>query len=156
MFFRFSVLSAASASSSTTATSTATTSAAATTIAAAGLIITAGSFVALLPGLVAAVKLLGLLLPRFLLLGLSRTAAARFSFLLSIPTIAGAALLTGIDLAQQPQPARWLDLLLGASLAGISAYLCISAFIALVERTGMLPYVIYRLLLGIALLWLVA
>jgi undecaprenyl-diphosphatase len=98
----------------------------------------------------------GITLTAALLLGLSRTAAARFSFLLSIPTIAGAALLTGVDLAQQPQPAHWVDLLLGASLAGISAYLCISAFIALVERTGMLPYVIYRLLLGIALLWLVA
>ena len=54
---------AATATAPTTATS-----AAATTTAAAGLIITGGSFVALLPCLLAAVKLLGLLLPRFLLL----------------------------------------------------------------------------------------
>ena len=33
-------------------------------------------------------------------------------------------------------------------LAGGSAYCCIHFFIKLVEKTGMLPYVIYRLLLG--------
>ena len=43
----------------------------------------------------------------------------------------------------------------GALLAGISAYLCIHYFIALVERTGMLPYVIYRLVLGAGLLSLI-
>ncbi len=96
----------------------------------------------------------GITITAALLLGLTRTSAARFSFLLSIPTIAGAALLTVLDLVASPEPARWLDLALGAGLSAISAYLCISAFIALVERTGMLPYVIYRLLLGGVLLWL--
>ncbi len=96
----------------------------------------------------------GITMTAALLLGLSRTTAARFSFLLSIPTIAGAALLTTLDLIGEPEPARWLDLCIGAGLAGISAYLCISAFIALVERTGMLPYVIYRLLLGAGLFYL--
>lgn len=96
----------------------------------------------------------GITITAALLLGLSRTTAARFSFLLSIPTIAGAALLTGFDLAMAPEPVRWTDLLIGASLAGGSAFLCISAFIALVERTGMLPYVAYRLMLGLALLWI--
>ena len=93
-------------------------------------------------------------LPAALLLGLSRTTAARFSFLLSIPTITGAAILTIADLLGDPEPARWLDLSLGVALSAISAYLCISAFIALVERTGMLPYVIYRLLLGLGLFYL--
>ena len=63
-------------------------------------------------------------------------------------------LLTAADLLSEPEPARWLDLCIGAGLAGISAYLCISAFISLVERTGMLPYVIYRLLLGAGLFYL--
>lgn len=117
---------------------------------------------ALLIGLAQALALIpgtsrsGITITAALLLGLSRTSAARFSFLLSIPTIAGAALLTSLDLLQAPEPARWLDLALGAGLAGISAYLCISAFIALVERTGMLPYVIYRLLLGVGLLFIAA
>jgi undecaprenyl-diphosphatase len=96
----------------------------------------------------------GITITAALLLGLSRTTAARFSFLLSIPTIAGAALLTGFDLAMAPEPARWTDLLIGAGLAGGSAYLCISAFIALVERTGMLPYAAYRLILGLLLFWI--
>jgi undecaprenyl-diphosphatase len=98
----------------------------------------------------------GITITAALLLGLSRTTAARFSFLLSIPTIAGAALLTTLDLISEPEPARWLDLCIGTALAGISAYLCISAFIALVERTGMFPYVLYRLLLGAGLFYFAA
>ncbi len=96
----------------------------------------------------------GITITAALLLSLSRTSAARFSFLLSIPTIAGAAILTTADLISEPEPARWLDLCIGAGLSALSAYLCISAFISLVERTGMLPYVIYRLLLGAGLLFL--
>ena len=96
----------------------------------------------------------GITITAALLLGLSRTKAARFSFLLSIPTIAGAAILTIADLVSEPEPARWLDLSIGAGLAALSAYFCISAFISLVERTGMLPYVIYRLLLGAGLFYL--
>ena len=96
----------------------------------------------------------GITITAALFLGLTRSTAARFSFLLSIPTIAGAALLTTIDLLAAEEPARWIDLAMGAGLSGISAYLCITAFIALVERTGMLPYVIYRLILGGGLFWL--
>ncbi|MEM8766837.1 MAG: undecaprenyl-diphosphate phosphatase [Pseudomonadota bacterium] len=114
------------------------------------LLIGGAQMLALIPG----TSRSGITITAALLLGLSRTRAARFSFLLSIPTIAGAALLTTLDLLATPEPARWLDLISGAALAAISAYLCISAFIALVERTGMLPYVIYRLLLGIGLLLL--
>jgi undecaprenyl-diphosphatase len=85
-------------------------------------------------------------------LGLSRTAAARFSFLLAIPTIAGAALLTTLELSAQADRVNWRELAIGTSVAGISAYLCINAFIRLVERTGMMPYVYYRLILGSVLL----
>jgi undecaprenyl-diphosphatase len=116
------------------------------------LLIGLAQMLALIPG----TSRSGITITAALLLGLSRTTAARFSFLLSIPTIAGAALLTTVDLISAPEPARWLDLLIGAALSGISAYLCISAFISLVERTGMLPYVIYRLLLGLALFYLAA
>jgi undecaprenyl-diphosphatase len=116
------------------------------------LVIGTAQTLALLPG----TSRSGITITAALFLGLSRTTAARFSFLLSIPTIAGAALLTTVDLARNPEPVQWLDLFLGATLSGISAYLCISAFIALVERTGMMPYVIYRLLLGAGLLLLAA
>jgi undecaprenyl-diphosphatase len=94
----------------------------------------------------------GITITAALWLGLSRTKAARFSFLLAIPTIAGAALLTTLDLQQQLEPVDWVSLATGTVLAGTSAYLCINAFIRLVERTGMMPYVYYRLVLGAALL----
>lgn len=87
-----------------------------------------------------------------LLLNLSRGAAARFSFLLSIPTILGAAVLSGADALERPVPFPVTDMLLGFALSALSAYVCIRLFIGLIERTGMLPYVIYRLILGTALL----
>ena len=93
----------------------------------------------------------GITITAALLLGLSRVRAARFSFLLSIPTIAGAGLLATADLLGTGHGVDWAVLGLGALLSGLAAYACISAFIALVERTGMLPYVIYRLALGAAL-----
>ena len=94
----------------------------------------------------------GITITAALLIGLSRSNAARFSFLLAIPTISGAQLLLSIDLLNAPGQQQWLDLVSGAVIAGAAAYLCIHYFIALVERTGMLPYVIYRLCLGVALL----
>jgi len=98
----------------------------------------------------------GITMTAALLLGLSRTSAARFSFLLSIPAISGAAVLLVVDLLQVPEAVRWLELGSGALLAFGSAYLCIGAFLAFVERTGMLPYVIYRFALGALLIvfWL--
>ena len=93
----------------------------------------------------------GVTIAAALLLGLSRTAAARFSFLLSIPAIGGAALLTGLEL---DAGAPWPHLGVGFLIAAGSAYLCVSAFIALVERIGMAPFALYRLALGIALLLL--
>ena len=97
----------------------------------------------------------GITITAALLLGLSRTRAAEFSFLLAIPTIAGAQLLLTLDLVDGNMPERWNELISGALIAGISAYLCINLFISLVERSGMLPYVIYRLILGLALFWFV-
>ncbi len=97
----------------------------------------------------------GVVISAALLIGLSRTAAARIAFLLAIPTIAVAALLAGLELSAQPAGARAIDMAGGALVAGVSAWLCVHYFIALVERTGMLPYVIYRLLLGMVLVGMV-
>ena len=93
----------------------------------------------------------GVTITAALLLGLSRTLGARFSFLLAIPTIAGAQLLLTLDLANEVHTHAWAELIVAAALSGVTAYLCIRFFIALVERTGMLPYVIYRLVLGLFL-----
>lgn len=94
----------------------------------------------------------GITMTAALLLGLSRTAAARFSFLLSIPTIAGASLLMTRDLLEASEPVDWGILAIGFGGAAVAAWLCIRFFLALLERTGFLPYVIYRLALGTLLL----
>lgn len=94
----------------------------------------------------------GITMTAGLLIGLNRSAAARFAFLLSIPTIAGAGLLKGLELAQSDAATPWGLLAVGAVVAGVSAYLCIAVFLRFVERVGMMPFVVYRLILGAALL----
>lgn len=85
-------------------------------------------------------------------LGLTRTAAARFSFLLSIPVIVLSGGLTSLKLAQQPEPVQWSELLIGFGIAAVSAFLCIHFFLKLIDRIGMMPFVWYRLALGAVLL----
>lgn len=94
----------------------------------------------------------GITMTAALMLGFDREAAARFSFLLSIPTILGAGLLATRDLVESGITVDWLALGLGAGLSFISAYACISLFLAWISRLGMLPFVIYRLALGAILL----
>ena len=107
--------------------------------------------VALVPG----TSRSGITIAAALALGLTRHAAARFSFLLSIPAIVGAAIYTVLD-AGPETPLPWPDLGLGFVLAGASAFACIALFIRFVERIGMAPFVVYRVLLGLALLALFA
>jgi undecaprenyl-diphosphatase len=91
-----------------------------------------------------------------LFLGLTRKAASRFSFLISIPTILMSGGLLTLDLISSDAPADWLSLSLGAGLAFITAYLCIHYFLRFIETMGMLPFVIYRFILGgLILLFLV-
>ncbi len=90
-----------------------------------------------------------------LMLGLSRDNAARFSFLLSIPAIAMAGGYLTVKLIIAGEGVDWSMLALGSTLAFVSAYACIHYFLILLEKVGMMPFVIYRLLLGVALLWFV-
>lgn len=83
-----------------------------------------------------------------LVLGFERISAARFSFLLSVPVIILAGGMKTLDLASSTVPVDWSILLLGVAVAALSAYACIGWFMGLLERTGMLPFVLYRLLLG--------
>ena len=94
----------------------------------------------------------GITMTAALALGLTRSAAARFSFLLSIPAILMAGGYESLKLVQQSEPVAWQGLLIGTGVAFLSAYLCIRFFMLLIERVGMLPFVVYRLGLGIFLL----
>lgn len=80
--------------------------------------------------------------------------AARFSFLLSIPAILMPFSLYMLELVQTPD-LEWdfLALALAIILSFISALGCIHIFLKLLEKIGMLPFVVYRLILGAVLLW---
>ncbi len=90
----------------------------------------------------------GITIAAGLLLGLDRATAARFAFLLSIPVIAGAGLLKGLQLAQQSAPVDWLLLAVSALVAAVTAYACITLFLRLLERLGLMPFVYYRIALA--------
>lgn len=94
----------------------------------------------------------GVTMTAALFLGFSRDAAARFSFLLSIPVIVLACMLQMTDLLQSGAVVDWRALVLGAVLSGISAYLCIHYFLIFIRRIGMQPFVGYRIVLGVVLL----
>jgi undecaprenyl-diphosphatase len=96
----------------------------------------------------------GITMTAGLALGLTRTAAARFSFLLSIPVIAVAGVYETGKLIQQSAPVDWIAISLGTVVSAVSAWLCIHFFLQLIERIGMWPFVVYRLLLGGVLLWM--
>ena len=94
----------------------------------------------------------GITITAALLIGLSRSLSVKFSFLLSIPVIAIAMIVKTFDLVNQVDKVDWSLLLLGFIISAITAYATIVFFIRLVERIGLLPFVIYRLLLGALLL----
>ena len=83
-------------------------------------------------------------------LGFERAEAARFSFLLGIPAIAGAGLLTVKDFVDAGQGIP-SDALWAAFLTFFSALAAIALLMAIVKRTSFLVFVIYRLALGLLL-----
>ena len=89
-----------------------------------------------------------------LMLGLTRDAAARFSFLMSVPVSFGAALLVTKDLIESPAPIDYQALGLGIVVSFVAAYLCIHFFLKFISKIGMTPFVLYRLALGAVLLGL--
>ncbi len=114
------------------------------------LLIGCSQVLALIPG----TSRSGITITLALFLGLSRNAAARFSFLLAMPVIFASGVLQSVRMFTEVNPIGWGELLLGVVLSAISAGLCIHYFLRLVERVGMLPFVIYRVLLGALILLL--
>ncbi|MEM7765464.1 MAG: undecaprenyl-diphosphate phosphatase [Pseudomonadota bacterium] len=81
-------------------------------------------------------------------MGLTAEAAARFSFLLSIPVIVLAGGLETLKLVESDAPTAWGTLLVGAALSAAVAYLTIKYFLKFISRIGMLPFMLYRLALA--------
>ena len=81
-------------------------------------------------------------------LGFDRLAAARFSLLLSIPAIAGAGLLKGIDIAAAGDTRLGVDAGIVMVLSFVFALLAIGWMMRLLVRTNFTIFVWYRLVLG--------
>jgi undecaprenyl-diphosphatase len=87
------------------------------------------------------------------LLGIGRTEAARFSMLLSIPAILSAGGYAALKLVLGGAAGLGLAAVIAAVLAFLAALVSIAAMMAWLKRASYTPFVIYRLLLGGALLW---
>ena len=88
------------------------------------------------------------------MLGFNADSAARFSFLLSIPVIAAAGSYGLIRMIQDNADLEWAQFVMAVVFSALAGWVCIAAFLKLLGRFGLLPFVIYRLLLGLALLML--
>ena len=111
----------------------------------AALFIGAFQCLALIPG----VSRSGITITAALLLGLARPDAARFSFLLSLPIVAGAALLKGVHLFKAGvEPGMVLPMLVGVSTASLTGYLSVAFLLRFVQTNTVWPFVWYRLVLG--------
>ncbi len=88
------------------------------------------------------------------LLGYDRESAAKLSMLMSIPTIAASGILLGgeVILTADAQAAR--DGALAAALAFVSALAALALMMRLLRSVSFTPYVIYRVALGLILLWI--
>lgn len=113
-----------------------------------GFLIGVAQAIALIPG----TSRSGICITAGRLLGFDRTTAARFAFLLSIPTILGGAVLTGCDAYKMELPINSGDLALAISCSFIFGLLAIKGMMHFIARYSLLPFVIYRLILGIVLL----
>ena len=114
-----------------------------------GFLIGCAQALALAPG----VSRSGITMSAGLGLGLTRTAAARFSFLLSAPIIAGAAAKEGLSILKSgaigSDGAAWA---VGILTAGISGYIAIRWLLAYLGRNSLMPFVIYRIVVGLAVI----
>ena len=90
-------------------------------------------------------------------LGLDRDGAARFSFLLLIPVVAGATLFKGASAVHEGLPAGVAGpMVAGTIAAAVSGYLAISFLLRLVRTSSYRPFVYYRYAAGVAILLIIA
>lgn len=83
-----------------------------------------------------------------MILGLSRQAAAEFSFFLAIPTMLGATLLKVVKNVHGFTGGQWLLILLGMVLSFFVAYFVIKKFMEYISKHDFIPFGIYRIILS--------
>jgi undecaprenyl-diphosphatase len=104
---------------------------------------------ALIPG----VSRSGITITAGLMLGFTRESAARFSFLLSLPIVAGAALLKSVHLASHGiPPGEGLAMLVGISASAVTGYISVAFLLKFVQKRSIAPFVWYRVIAGAAVI----
>ncbi|MDQ0395944.1 undecaprenyl-diphosphatase [Labrys monachus] len=84
----------------------------------------------------------------------AREEAARFSFLLGLPAIALAGLHEVVTLVHAHLALEgWLILLVGVVVGSLSSFAALWGLMRILERYSTWPFIIYRILLGVAVLW---
>lgn len=100
---------------------------------------------ALIPG----VSRSGITITAALMLGFTRESAARFSFLISLPIVAGAALLKTVHLFKHGIPAgEGLPMLVGIIFSALSGYISVAFLLRFVQKQSLSPFVWYRVVAG--------
>ena len=90
-------------------------------------------------------------------LGLDRDAAARFSFLLLIPAVAGATVYKAYESLSEGLPSGVAGpMIVGTIAAAVSGYLAIAWLLRLLRTTSYRPFVLYRYVVGIGILLIIA
>lgn len=87
-------------------------------------------------------------------LGYGRHDAAKLSMLMSIPTIIASGVLLGADVIATADAQIAKDAAIAAVFAFFAALLALSLMMRLLRTVSFTPYVIYRLILGVILLWI--
>ncbi len=88
-------------------------------------------------------------------LGFTRTEAARFTMLLSIPAIIASGAATALDAFEETTTSQWVDAGIAATLSCVTALAAIHFLMKWLERANMTIFVIYRILLGMILFGLI-
>jgi undecaprenyl-diphosphatase len=113
-----------------------------------GLIVGCAQALALVPG----TSRSGVTMTAARLLGYHRFEAARFSFLLSIPAVAGAGVLIVPDLLEA-DGALLMDAIVTGTLTFIAAFVTMAFLMNFLKRASMMVFVVYRVLMGTALFY---
>ncbi|WP_422368984.1 undecaprenyl-diphosphate phosphatase [Pelagibius sp.] len=114
-----------------------------------GIMIGLAQVLALIPG----TSRSGITMTAARFLGFERVEAARFSLLLAIPAILGAGALAGRDLYESGNLVLGYEALVGGVIAFVVALASILLMVGWLRHASFTPFVIYRVLLGGALLW---
>ena len=104
---------------------------------------------ALIPG----VSRSGITITAALMLGFTRESAARFSFLMSLPIVAGAAVLKAAHLIKHGIPAgEGMPMLVGIIVSAVTGYISVAFLLRFVQRRTLAPFVWYRVIVGAGLI----